>query len=459
MKTAICLRSRFPLLATGIALLAAFTLPAPAGTTRIVERVEVDRIFSGLTVGFQSLTDEANNRQYVAYYDANRDMAVASRSLGSRQWTKRVLPTRVGWDSHNYVTLALDRDGQLHVTGNMHCAPLIYFRTTTPGDVMSLRPVARMTGAREMRVTYPQFIKGSGDELIFTYRDGESGNGDTLYNRYDEKSRRWTRLTDKPLFDGQGLMNAYPVGPVRGPDGLWHLTWVWRGTPDAGSNHDLSYARSRDLVHWETADGKSLSLPISLKTPGSVIDPVPPGGAIINGTGRIGFDDKGRTVISYHKYDDKGATQIYFARDEGGVWKITCLTDWNYRWSPGGGGTISFDVSCSELRHDPRVGYYIGLENKVEGSGTWRIDPTTLKLGEKLRNDELPTYVPPELLRRTGEDPRLTVRMPSEPSTTHPGRRYLLRRESLPFNRDRPPEPPVPAPGPLEIITVETTSG
>ncbi len=43
-----------------------------------------------------------------------------------------------------------------------------------------------------------------------------------------------------------------PQGPVRGPDGLFHVVWVWRDTPDRATNHHLSYARSRDLQRWET---------------------------------------------------------------------------------------------------------------------------------------------------------------------------------------------------------------
>ena len=28
-----------------------------------------------------------------------------------------------------------DDDGQIHLCGNMHCVPLIYFRTEKPGDI------------------------------------------------------------------------------------------------------------------------------------------------------------------------------------------------------------------------------------------------------------------------------------------------------------------------------------
>lgn len=428
-----------------------------AQTTRIMDRLTVDLIWPGHPVGFKILTDEARGRQYVAYYDFDRNMAVASRDLYSREWTKQILPTRVGWDSHNYVTMALDRDGNLHVSGNMHCSPLIYFRTEKPGDITTLRQIPRMTGKREMQVTYPQFVEAPDGQMIFTYRDGQSGKGDTLYNRYDEKTQQWTSLLSQPLFDGQGEMNAYPIGPIRGPDGYWHITWVWRDTPDASSNHDLSYARSKDLVTWETMDGRPAPLPISLKTPGSILDPIPAGGAIINGSGRIGFDKQGRVVIAYHKYDEKGATQIYFAREENRQWKIRQLTDWTYRWVPGGGGTISFDVNHGELMNDPVLGLYIGINNKMHESGTWRVDPETLLLLDKIPSNQLPNYIPSEISQRMGGDERLIVRAPSERSKLRPERRYVLRWEALPFNRDRPHNPPPPATSRLEVFTIVTT--
>jgi hypothetical protein len=41
---------------------------------------------------------------------------------------------------------------------------------------------------------------------------------------------------------------------------------VWRDTPACETCHDISYIRSRDMVHWENAAGKPLALPIKLAT-------------------------------------------------------------------------------------------------------------------------------------------------------------------------------------------------
>src|SRR5262249_39649324 len=154
---------------------------------------------------------------------------------------------------------------------------------------------------------------------IFFYRDGESGNGNHIFDVYDLASRTWRRLLGTPLTDGEGLRNAYPVGPIQGPDGYWHLVWVWRESPDASTNHDLSYARTRDLLHWESGAGQTLTLPIRLAT-SDIVDPVPSGGGMINNNTKVGFDSQNRPVIAYHKYDASGNTQLYNARFENGRW-------------------------------------------------------------------------------------------------------------------------------------------
>ena len=279
----------------------------------VLEEVPIARVWAGHPVGFCLLTDAP--RQYVAFYDADRWMTVGMRTLGEKEWMLARLPERVGWDSHNSLTLVLDDAGHLHLCGNMHVDPLVYYRTTAPGDVTSFQRIHRMVGPNEDKCTYPLFLRGAENELVFTYRDGKSGEGNQVYNAYDAKTEKWRRLLDSPLTDGEGLMNAYFQGPVKGPDGLFHLCWVWRDHSGCESNHDLSYARSRDLLHWEDSRGNALSLPIKLADC-DIVDPVPVKGGMINGNHKIGFDSKNRVVISYHKFDENGITQLYNARLE-----------------------------------------------------------------------------------------------------------------------------------------------
>src|SRR5262249_36508496 len=149
-------------------------------------------------VGFSLLRN--GNHQYAAYYDPNRRLIVAGRTLDSAKWDSVALPEQLGWDSHNSIAMGVDQSGCLHLSGNMHVTPLVYFRTRLPYDINSFERIRNMVGSRESRCTYPKFRTGPAGELIFSYRDGQSGAGDDLYNVYDDRSRTWRRLLDQPLL-------------------------------------------------------------------------------------------------------------------------------------------------------------------------------------------------------------------------------------------------------------------
>ena len=68
--------------------------------------LDIAPVWSGHPVGFSLLTH--GNQQYAAFYAADRRMTIAQRTLGQRRWTLTALPSTVGWDSHNAVTMALD---------------------------------------------------------------------------------------------------------------------------------------------------------------------------------------------------------------------------------------------------------------------------------------------------------------------------------------------------------------
>ncbi|CAN5914207.1 hypothetical protein BH24BAC1_BH24BAC1_25030 [soil metagenome] len=420
--------------------------PAASREPKVEEELEVAKVWPGHPVGFSLLTSPPH--QYVAYYDEDRRMTVAHRRLGEQQWTYQVLPERVGWDSHNYIAMALDAQGHLHVSGNLHGDPLKYFYAATPHDIRSLRRMPAMIGKEESRVTYPQFFSGPAGELVFTYRDGSSGSGNQIYNTYDPARKTWQRLLDTPLTDGEGKMNAYLRGPLAGPDGYYHLVWVWRDTPDAATNHDLSYARSKDLIHWEKSHGTPLSLPITIAT-AEIIDPVPAGGGMINGNTQIGFDSQNRPIITYHKFDEQGNTQIYNARREKNGWSIIPATDWTHRWEFGGNGSIEAEVGVRPVKVNEKGQLTMAYTSKGAGDGLLVLAPSTLKPLQRL---PFPQTVPAGFRTPTGSFPGLQVNLQEDTgSAPDQNARYVLRWETLGRNRDRPREGPLPEPGLLRV--------
>ena len=412
----------------------------------IDEVVDVAPVWSGHPVGFALLTH--GERQFVAFYDADRQMTVAARRLDEREWQLVRLPSQVKWDSHNYITMSVDGQGLLHLAGNMHCVPLIYFRTAKPLDIATFQRVGSMVGREENRCTYPRFLRGSQGELIFTYRDGSSGNGNQIWNVWEASSQSWRRLLDRPLFSGEGQRNAYFTGPVQGPDGRFHVCWVWRDTPDCATNHDLCYASSRDLVHWETSGGRELALPITLGT-AEIIDPVPAGGGMINGNTKIGFDTRKRPIVSYHKHDEHGFTQIYNARREADRWKIYRASDWDYRWEFSGGGSIGFEIGVGPVTAEADGKLTQAYSHRKLGSGVWELDEASLRpVGKAARRESLPR----EIGRVRSDRPGMRVKTSDdngEPAS--PAVKYLLRWETLPPNRDRPHPGDPPPPSLLQV--------
>jgi hypothetical protein len=397
----------------------------------------IDRVWSAHPVQFGLAADE--RQIVVAYYDAERQLTVASRSRAKGgAWRYQKLPSRTGWDSHNYLAVAIDRAGQIHVTGNMHNDPLVYFRSESPGDVRSMRAVpALVDPALERRMTYPIFLKTGDGRLVLKYRDGGSGNGNEIYNIYDEAAGRWAPLLTTPLADGESKRNAYFVGPVRGPDGRFHLTWVWRETPDAATNHDLSYAVSSDLVSWRRSDGTPITLPIRLGT-SEIVDPVPVRGGIINNNTIIGFDSAGRAMIAYHKYDGDGRTQMFVARREAKGWHVAQASAWkDFRWDFGGGGSLDFRLTIESVG--------------AQGAGEVRV---------RVRRDGVPLdlILDERTLARVGEreigpDPRFaSIELPRDMQLNSVSEGDIaIAWATLPPNRDRP-RADIPQPATLHFI-------
>jgi hypothetical protein len=151
--------------------------------------------------------------QYIAFYDGQHQLTVGKRKLSETKWDFAKLPERVGWDTHNKIVLFQDRTGHLHVTGNMHCAPLRYYRTTEAGGIHTFEGVHTWTGDRENRVTYPALFKLRDGSIYMMYRHGSSGDGMRILVHYDERTQQWTK-TVPVLTNGRDRKPQNPREPT-----------------------------------------------------------------------------------------------------------------------------------------------------------------------------------------------------------------------------------------------------
>jgi len=415
----------------------------------VIEETVIDSVWSGHPVGFSLLTHK--NKQFVGYYDQNRIMTLASRNIGDKKWAKKHLfAEKLGWDSHNSIEMAMDREGYLHVSGNMHNDSLVYYRSRKPYNVQSLQKINKMTGKLEQSVTYPMFIKNrEKGELLFIYRSGGSGKGKRLVNVYNLETKSWQRLLEQPLFNGSNYdMNSYPAPPKVGPKGWYHIVWMWRNTPDCETNHDISYIKSRDFKNWQTVGGKSVSLPITPDNKDVIVDPVEPEGGLINMEHKVSFDKKGRPVIIYHKYDKQGDSQIYLTRWKNSKWNVNRLSNWDKRWNFEGRGSIPCKVWGSALKiRDGKLS--MNWYNQYIGKGRWILDSNTLEIVDRL---DLKSKVPESLNepQTNLEGVQVHWKQNTGDSVSKNGR-YYLRWETLPANRDRARSKSIPAPSRLKL--------
>lgn len=281
--------------------------------------------------------------QFAAFYDQNGFVNVAVRTHGSRDWKV----TRTGFtgnvrDAHNSISIAADGDGFLHIAFDHHNGPLRYAR--------SLKPLATefgatepMVGSDENRVTYPEFYRLADGGMIFMYRDGGSGNGRLVINRYDLKARSWKRV-QTGLIDGEGRRSAYTQATVD-RRGSIHLSWVWRESPDVASNHDHCYAKSDDGgATWKRSDGRSYELPITASN-AEIVAKIPQKSELINQTSMTTDEKELPVIAGYWREDGDVAPQIRVVRFDRRIWKIATATERRLSFSLSGGGTKKIPLS------------------------------------------------------------------------------------------------------------------
>jgi hypothetical protein len=233
--------------------------------------------------------------QFAAFYDADRFMVLARRSLDDGRWeTRRTAYQGNVADAHNSISLVVDGAGVLHVAWDHHASPLNYARGLAPGSI-ELGPRQAMTGQLENRVTYPQFFRLPGGDLLFLYRDGSSGRGSLVLNRYAVAKGAWETIQTN-LIDGEGERSPYWDMTVD-RQGALHVAWVWREPPDVATNHDICDARSSDEGRtWSDSSGSRVAVPITART-AEYAARIPQYSNLMNSPA-ITADDQGRPYVT-----------------------------------------------------------------------------------------------------------------------------------------------------------------
>lgn len=285
--------------------------------------------------------------QYIAFYNPDSYVVVGKRHIGSTQWQLEQTPFRGNTrDAHNIISIMTDGKGYLHMAWDHHNNPLHYTRSIAPGALQFEAPKA-MTGTGEAKVSYPEFYRLPNGDLLFLYRDGGSGNGNLVMNRYSLQQGRWQQVQHN-LISGEGKRNPYWQACVDSR-GTIHLSWVWRESPDVASNHDLCYARSKDGgVSWETSKSVAYRLPITATT-AEYAWRIPQRSELINQTSMFA-DESGQPYIATYWRDSTGTVPQYrLVFQKGGRWQMQDLHFRTLPFSLSGAGSKAIPIARPQI--------------------------------------------------------------------------------------------------------------
>lgn len=285
--------------------------------------------------------------QFVAYYDKDMRVILGKRRLGEDKWIIKPSPYKGNAaDAHNSISIMVDGDGYLHMSWDHHGHPLRYCRGIAPGS-LELTEKMPMTGKVEQSVTYPEFYKLADGNLLFLYRNGASGRGDLVINRYDKGTKTWTQL-HQSLIDGEGKRNAYCQSSID-RNGTLHLSWVWRESPDVASNHDMAYARSTDGgLTWEKSTGEKYALPITMKS-AEYACLIPQKSELINQTSMTNDESGNPYIATYWRDSTSMIPQYRIIYHDGKKWETISTSFRKAPFSLSGAGTKAIPISRPQI--------------------------------------------------------------------------------------------------------------
>lgn len=287
------------------------------------------------------------DHQYVAYYDSSAHVVLAKRKLNSDKWDiKQTRLTGNIRDAHNSISIMVDGDGYLHIAWDHHANGLHYTKSIKPGSLELMNEQA-MTGKDEVKVTYPEFYKLVNGDLLFLYRDGVSGSGNLILNRYNVTSKTWERVNSN-LLDGEGKRNAYWQA-CADDKGVFQISWVWRESGDVATNHDICYAKSSDGGRtWRKSNNQIYPVPINASN-AEYIYRIPQSSELINSTGMTADENGMPYIATYWRAKGTTVPQYHLVYFDGNKWNDRQASNRQAAFSLSGGGTKKIPIARPQV--------------------------------------------------------------------------------------------------------------
>jgi chitodextrinase len=285
----------------------------PTETYEVVEEMT----FSTHTINgadFPSAIATYKGSIYYGYIDPNLNGCIAKKDPEGNITTTIVRPGMTADDNHNEVSIAVDTEGYIHWTGDMHHDKMRYYRSASPEDISTFNELHDDVAGGGMwgpvAVSYGRFVQSRKGTLFYISRQrlsltnegwvpGIMGGHIQVYNT---DTRSWSQLgsldyaflagngstvtggmdgshqTKAVIWDNSGAgsppSNAYQGYKIRvvfDKNNRMHMVWNVAKNPKRNTVSDththLMYAYSDDEgVTWKRNDGAVTSLPLTTET-------------------------------------------------------------------------------------------------------------------------------------------------------------------------------------------------
>lgn len=300
-------------------------------------------------------------RQYYAYWTHAGQLVATARDLPDGEWARNRTGIEIdARNGHWTPSVGIGPDGHIFLNYNTRDSTIRWRRSTYPEDISSFGAEREgMTGQNESSVTYLEFTRLLDGTLLVGYRDGQSGAGNWMLNRWNTRAEAWEPV-HHPLIDGAwngNEYNSYMWNLVQSDDGMLHYFFCWRETGNVQTNGDLSYARSIDGGEtWEKSDGSRYDLPITYGS-AEIVDPIPENSNLIN-QGWASYDPRNNAPhVAYYRDDQNDVTQVFHAFLDDGEWITEAATDRTTNVRLGGPGVVASPIG--------RMGIVVGDDGDV----------------------------------------------------------------------------------------------
>lgn len=265
---------------------------------------------------------------------------------GGWQWTETIVEPNTADDPwHTQPSLAVDKQGYIHVAYNMHNMPWQYSVSAKPGDISSFvfrgekvtpgqlatlevtnQNISKYFGSAAIpgtMITYPVFAKDRNGELYISYRfaekPGQSAQVDQVFAgavaHYDTNAKQWQAIGGSvPVTSADGITpsGSPPVTSVTAFASTWgqwvdnlqlffdhsnamHAVWDWEDYR-LGDNRPLTFTHAYSTTQgasFARESGSGLALPVVMGASDTIVTTNPgqqsTASLVQDATGRLGY--------------------------------------------------------------------------------------------------------------------------------------------------------------------------